>query len=217
MAAVAKRSPSGLYVARNTDEAKRVTAELESYGVSAQHFPAIDVSPYERLSPEPEMLAQRQAALAALSTGTPTWLVTAPKALAAKLPLPETWRANLLTLSAPEATVLVGGLRVLGANYDGSNTGVFTERPGQLTNDFFVNLLELGTTWTKLDEGGHAFRGVTESGKTLIGSRVDLLFGSNSELRAVAEFYGTDDAPFVEHFVAAWQKVMELDRFDIKK
>jgi len=125
-------------------------------------------------------------------------------------------RANLLTLSAPEATVLVGGLRVLGANYDGSSTGVFTERPGQLTNDFFVNLLELGTTWTKLDEGGHAFRGVTESGKTLIGSRVDLLFGSNSELRAVAEFYGTDDAPFAEHFAAAWQKVMELDRFDVK-
>ncbi|MCL2514997.1 MAG: catalase/peroxidase HPI, partial [Microbacteriaceae bacterium] len=127
-------------------------------------------------------------------------------------------RANLLTLSAPEATVLVGGLRVLGANWDGANTGVFTDRPGQLTNDFFVNLLELGTEWSKLDEGGHAFRGQTADGRTLIGSRVDLLFGSNSELRAVAEVYGADDAAatFAADFAAAWQKVMELDRFDLK-
>jgi catalase-peroxidase len=127
-------------------------------------------------------------------------------------------RANLLTLSAPEVTVLVGGLRVLGANWDGSNTGVFTDTPGVLTNDFFVTLLDLGTTWTPLDEGGHAYRGTTAEGKTLIGSRIDLLFGANSELRAVAEAYAADDAKekFVTDFAAAWQKVMELDRYDIK-
>ncbi|HEY0247391.1 MAG TPA: catalase/peroxidase HPI [Gryllotalpicola sp.] len=127
-------------------------------------------------------------------------------------------KANLLTLSAPETVVLLGGLRVLGANWDGSSTGMFTETPGALTNDFFVALLELGTTWTPLDEGGHAYRGVTAEGKTLIGSRIDLLFGANSELRAVAEAYGADDAQekFVADFAAAWQKVMELDRFDVK-
>jgi catalase-peroxidase len=127
-------------------------------------------------------------------------------------------RANLLTLSAPEATVLVGGLRVLGANWDGSSMGVFTERPGVLTNDFFVNLLDMGTKWTPLDEGGHAYRGLTADGKTLIGSRIDLLFSANSELRALAEAYAADDASelFVREFAAAWQKVMELDRFDIR-
>ncbi|MFC4242513.1 catalase/peroxidase HPI [Gryllotalpicola reticulitermitis] len=127
-------------------------------------------------------------------------------------------RANLLTLSAPEATVLVGGLRALGANWDGSNLGVFGEGTGALTNEFFVTLLDLGTTWTPLDEGGHAYRGTTAEGKTIIGSRVDLLFGANSELRAVAEVYAQDDAKekFVADFAAAWQKVMELDRFDIR-
>ncbi|NNC13105.1 catalase/peroxidase HPI [Planctomonas sp. JC2975] len=128
-------------------------------------------------------------------------------------------RGNLLTLSAPELTVLLGGLRVLDTNWDGSETGVFTTRKGVLTNDFFVSLLDLGTEWTPLDEGGHAYRGVTAEGTTLIGSRVDLLFGSNSELRAVAEVYASDDAQqkFVEDFAAAWQKVMELDRFDLKR
>jgi catalase-peroxidase len=104
-------------------------------------------------------------------------------------------KANLLTLSAPEMTVLVGGLRVLGANWDKSSHGVFTDRPGTLTNDFFVNLLELGTTWKPLDPGSHAFSGTDASGKLRwTGSRVDLLFGSNSELRALAEVYACDDA-----------------------
>jgi catalase-peroxidase len=125
-------------------------------------------------------------------------------------------RANQLTLSAPEMTVLLGGLRVLGANWDDSSTGVFTRRLGALTNDFFVTLLDLGTEWTPLDEGGHAFRGVTADGSVIVGSRVDLLFGSNSELRALAEVYASDDAQqkLVADFIAAWQKVMELDRFD---
>jgi len=127
-------------------------------------------------------------------------------------------KANLLTLSAPETTVLVGGLRVLGANHDGSDVGVFTASPGALTNDFFVNLLETGTTWTPTSETAEMFTATTPSGQTWTGSRVDLVFGSNSELRAVAEVYGSDDAKekFVRDFVAAWVKVMELDRFDLQ-
>ncbi|MFJ6653210.1 catalase/peroxidase HPI [Microbacterium sp. NPDC091313] len=128
-------------------------------------------------------------------------------------------KANLLTLTAPQATVLVGGLRAIGANWDGSDYGVFTDRPGALTNDVFVNLLDLGTTWKPLDAGKHAFAGVKDgSGEHVgVGTRVDLVFSSNSELRALAEVYASDDAKekFVRDFVAAWQKVMELDRFDL--
>ncbi|WP_448231171.1 catalase/peroxidase HPI [Microbacterium lacticum] len=130
-------------------------------------------------------------------------------------------KANLLTLTAPEMTVLVGGLRVLGANWDGSPYGVFTERPGVLTNDFFVNLLDLGTTWKPLDPGSHAFAGTKDGSgeKVGVGTRVDLLFGSNSELRALAEVYASDDAAekFVRDFAAAWGKVTELDRFDLHR
>ena len=127
-------------------------------------------------------------------------------------------RANLLTLSAPEMTVLVGGLRVLGANYDGSAHGVLTDAPGTLTNDFFVNLLDLGTQWTPSSEGASTFEARDASGQVRwTGTRADLVFGSNSELRAVAEVYASDDAKdrFVSEFVAAWTKVMELDRFDV--
>jgi catalase-peroxidase len=128
-------------------------------------------------------------------------------------------KANLLTLTAPEMTVLVGGLRALGANWDGSEYGVFTERPGVLSNDVFVNLLDLGTTWKPLDPGSHAFEGRKDGSDELVGrgTRVDLLFGSNSELRALAEVYASDDATekFVRDFAAAWGKVTELDRFDL--
>ncbi|MFF3767541.1 catalase/peroxidase HPI [Streptomyces sp. NPDC001922] len=128
-------------------------------------------------------------------------------------------RANLLTLSAPELTVLVGGLRVLGANHQQSGLGVLTATPGSLTNDFFVNLLDLGTTWKATSEDAHTFEGrdaVTGEVKWT-GSRADLVFGSNSELRALAEVYASDDAKekFVNDFVAAWNKVMDLDRFDL--
>jgi len=130
-------------------------------------------------------------------------------------------KANLLTLTAPEMTVLIGGLRVLGANWDGSPYGVFTDRVGVLSNDFFVNLLDLGTTWTPLDPGSHAFAGVKDGSgeKVGVGTRVDLLFSSNSELRALAEVYASDDATekFVRDFVAAWTKVTELDRFDLHR
>jgi catalase-peroxidase len=124
-------------------------------------------------------------------------------------------RANLLTLSAPEMTVLVGGLRVLGANYDGSKHGVLTDRPGVLSNDFFVNLLDYDTEWKPTDESSTQF--VSGDG-VWTGTRADLVFGSNSELRAVAEVYASDDAngKFVRDFVAAWTKVMDLDRFDLR-
>ena len=128
-------------------------------------------------------------------------------------------KANLLTLTAPEMTVLVGGQRALGANWDGSEYGVFTERPGVLSNDVFMNLLDLGTTWKPLDPGSHAFEGRKDGSDELVGrgTRVDLLFGSNSELRALAEVYASDDAneKFVRDFAAAWGKVTELDRFDL--
>ncbi|MFE9557779.1 catalase/peroxidase HPI [Streptomyces sp. NPDC006692] len=127
-------------------------------------------------------------------------------------------KANLLTLSAPELTVLVGGLRVLGANHKQSQHGVFTSTPGALTNDFFVNLLDLGTTWKATSADENTFEGRDASGEVKwTGTRADLVFGSNSELRAVAEVYASDDAKekFVTDFVAAWNKVMNLDRFDL--
>ncbi|MFI5796537.1 catalase/peroxidase HPI [Streptomyces sp. NPDC051677] len=127
-------------------------------------------------------------------------------------------RANLLTLTAPELTVLVGGLRVLGANHAQSSHGVFTDAPGTLTNDFFVNLLDLGTTWSSTSSDQSTFEGRDASGEVKwTGTRADLVFGSNSELRAVAEVYASDDAKekFVNDFVAAWVKVSNLDRFDL--
>jgi catalase-peroxidase len=127
-------------------------------------------------------------------------------------------RANLLTLSAPEMTVLVGGLRVLGGNYRQSPLGVFTGTPGSLTNDFFVNLLDPGTTWQPTSQEAGTFEGRDTAGEVKwTGSRVDLVFGANSELRALAEVYASDNAreKFVHDFVAAWVKVMNLDRFDL--
>lgn len=127
-------------------------------------------------------------------------------------------RANQLNLSAPELTVLVGGLRVLGANVQGRTEGVLTDRVGTLSNDFFVNLLDLGTTWRPGD-GQDTFVGTGPQGESWTGTRADLVFGSNSELRAVAEVYASDDAgeKFVHDFVAAWAKVMDSDRYDVKK
>ncbi len=128
-------------------------------------------------------------------------------------------RAQLLTLSAPEMTVLVGGLRMLGANVGGSAHGVFTNRPGALTTDFFTNLLDMGTVWKATSEAGDTFEGRDRTSKDLkwTGTRVDLIFGSNSRLRALAEVYAQDDAQekFLRDFVAAWTKVMNLDRFEL--
>ena len=130
-------------------------------------------------------------------------------------------RANLLTLTVPEMTVLVGGLRVLGANFKDSKLGVFTDKPGRLTNDYFVNLLDMDTEWSPSSKDDETYVGKDRStGKQKwIGSRVDLIFGSNSQLRAVAEVYAEDDAKekFARDFAAAFSKVMDLDRFDVKK
>jgi catalase-peroxidase len=129
-------------------------------------------------------------------------------------------KADMLTLSVPEMTVLVGGLRALDANVGNAKHGVFTERPGVLTNDFFVNLLDLNVTWSKSadDESVYEGRDLASGELKWTGTPVDLIFGSNSELRAVAEYYATGDAQesFVKDFVAAWNKVMELDRFDLQ-
>jgi catalase-peroxidase len=128
-------------------------------------------------------------------------------------------RAQLLTLTAPEMTVLVGGMRVLNANFGQSQQGVFTKRPETLTNDFFVNLLDMRTTWKAASEDEEVFEGRDRATGELkwTGTRVDLIFGSNSQLRALAEVYGSEDSQekFLHDFVAVWNKVMNLDRFDL--
>ncbi|MCU0943577.1 MAG: catalase-peroxidase, partial [Hydrogenophaga sp.] len=126
-------------------------------------------------------------------------------------------KAQLLTLSAPEMTVLVGGLRVLGANHGGSKHGVFTQRPGQLTPDFFVNLVDMSTAWKPVGDNAYEGRDRKTGAVKWTATRVDLAFGSNSQLRALAEVYAQNDntAKFVRDFVAAWTKVMNLDRFDL--
>jgi catalase-peroxidase len=129
-------------------------------------------------------------------------------------------RAQLLTLTGPELTVLIGGLRVLGVNHGDSNHGVLTRRPGTLTNDFFVNLLDMGTVWKPTSDTKELFDGRDrKSGAARwTATRADLIFGSNAQLRALAEVYGSADAhkKFIEDFVAAWSKVMDLDRFDLQ-
>lgn len=128
-------------------------------------------------------------------------------------------RAQLLRLSAPEMTVLVGGLRVLGANVGGSQDGVLTHRPGQLTNDFFVHLLDMGTVWAPTGDNAYAGSDRRIGAPKWTATRVDLVFGSNAQLRAIAEVYAQADngAKFVRDFVAAWAKVMNLDRFDLRR
>jgi catalase-peroxidase len=127
-------------------------------------------------------------------------------------------RGQLLTLSAPEMTVLVGGMRVLNTNAVGCKHGVFTDRPETLTNDFFVNLLDMGTVWKPAAEGVYEGRDRSTGAVKWTGTRVDLIFGSNSELRAIAEVYACNDSKekFVKDFAAAWNKVMNLDRFDLR-
>jgi catalase-peroxidase len=128
-------------------------------------------------------------------------------------------KAQLMTLTAPEMTVLVGGLRVLNANAGQSQHGVFTKRPEALTNDFFVNLLDMSTVWKAVPDSKYVFEGRDRNTQEVkwTGTRVDLVFGSNSQLRALAEAYGQSDTQekFVRDFVAAWTKVMNADRFDI--
>ncbi|WP_318173632.1 peroxidase family protein, partial [Pseudosulfitobacter pseudonitzschiae] len=128
-------------------------------------------------------------------------------------------RTQLLNLTAPEMTVLIGGLRVLGANHGDSKAGVMTDRPGQLTNDFFVNLLDMNIRWNASNDAQSAFEGTDANSGEVVwtGTRADLVFGSHAQLRALAEIYGQDDAGprFVRDFIAAWTKVMNADRFDL--
>ena len=126
-------------------------------------------------------------------------------------------RAQLLGLTAPEMTVLIGGLRVLGANAGGSKHGVFTKKPGKLTNDFFINLLDMSTTWSPAGDNVYEGRDRKTNALKWTGTRVDLIFGSHSQLRAFAEVYASLDAKetFVRDFVAAWAKVMNADRFEL--
>ena len=128
-------------------------------------------------------------------------------------------KAQLLNLTAPEMVVLVGGMRVLNTNFDNSKNGVFTKKPETLTNDFFVNLLDMNTTWKEVSKEEDLFKGRNRKTKKVkwIGTRFDLIFGSNSQLRALAEVYACDDSnpKFVKDFVSAWTKVMNLDRFDL--
>jgi catalase-peroxidase len=129
-------------------------------------------------------------------------------------------KAQLLQLSAPQMSVLVGGLRVLGANFNNAQHGVFTKAPGTLTNDFFVNLVDINTVWKPVDADAYVFEGRDRKSGAVkwTGTRVDLVFGSNSQLRAIAEVYAQSDATqkFVNDFAAAWAKVMNADRFDLK-
>jgi catalase-peroxidase len=128
-------------------------------------------------------------------------------------------KAQLLTLTAPEMTVIIGGMRALNANFEGSAFGVLTNRPGVLGNDFFVNLLDMATEWKPTSPDEQSFEGRDRKSGELkwTANRVDLVFGSNSQLRALAEVYACADAErkFIDDFVAAWVKVMELDRFDL--
>ena len=130
-------------------------------------------------------------------------------------------KAQLLTLTAPEMTVLIGGMRALNANYDNSKNGIFSDKKDQLTNDFFVKLLDMGTVWKAKDESNEVFEGRDSKTNQIkwTATRADLIFGSNSELRALAEVYASSDAKnkFISDFIAAWTKVMNLDRFDLKK
>lgn len=130
-------------------------------------------------------------------------------------------RACLLTLNAPQMTVLVGGLRAMGATWDGGSLGVLTSRPGVLSNDYFVNLLDMGTRWQPTDDTEETFEGRDRADGSLrwTASRVDLAFGSNSQLRALAEVYAADDGlpAFIDAFVKAWVTVMEADRFDLHR
>ena len=130
-------------------------------------------------------------------------------------------RAQLLTLTAPEMTVLIGGMRVLNANYNNSKDGVFTEREECLTNDFFINLLDMDTVWKPTSEDSDRFEGRDRETDKLkwTASRVDLIFGSNSQLRAIAEVYACDNnkEKFLSDFISAWNKVMNADRFDVER
>ncbi|MEZ4867345.1 MAG: catalase/peroxidase HPI [Caldilineaceae bacterium] len=191
-------------------------AAVEQAAQKGGHNVTVPFTPGRMDASQEQTDVESFAPLEPSAEGFRNYLNTQYKTLAEKLLVD---RAQLLTLTAPEMTVLVGGLRVLNTNADGSQHGVFTDRPETLTNDFFVNVLDMSTQWQPTSEANDVFEGRDRATGELkwTGTRVDLVFGSNSQLRALAEVYGSDDAQqkFVRDFVAAWNKVMNLDRFDL--
>ena len=191
-------------------------AAVEHAAKQAGHDITVPFTPGRTDATEAQTDAASFAALEPLADGFRNWVRADVAGNAAELLID---RAQLLTLSAPELTALVGGLRVLGANTDGAAHGVFTQRPGVLSNDFFVNLLDMGTAWRRTEGDPHVLEGRDRNTGTprWTGTVVDLLFGSNAQLRAIAEVYAARDAEgaFVRDFIAAWSRVMNLDRFDL--
>jgi catalase-peroxidase len=192
-------------------------AAIEQAGRAAGHAIEVPFSPGRTDASQEQTDAESFAVLEPIADGFRNYQKARYSVPAEELLLD---KAQLLTLTAPEMTVLVGGLRALSANVGQSAHGVFTQRPGTLTNDFFVNLVDMGTEWTPVSEAADLFEGRDRATGALkwTATRVDLVFGSNSQLRALAEVYAQDDAKekFVRDFVAAWHKVMNLDRFDLK-
>jgi catalase-peroxidase len=192
------------------------SAAVEVAAKRAGHDVQVPFSPGRMDATQEQTDVQSFAVLEPAADGFRNYLGKGRESLAAELLLD---KANLLTLTAPEMTVLIGGLRALNANFGHSEDGVFTKRPGTLSNDFFVNLLDMKTKWQKSATSEGVFEGRDRATDELkwTGTVVDLVFGSNSQLRALAEFYACGDAQqaFVRDFVAAWSKVMNLDRFDL--
>ncbi len=192
-------------------------AAVEKAAKDAGHDVTVPFTPGRGDASQEQTDVEAFAVLEPLWDGFRNYLKAAPYGVSTEELLVE--KATLLTLTAPEMTVLVGGMRALGANAGGTKHGVFTSRPGTLTNDFFVNLLDMGTTWKKVSESEELYEGSDRASGTAkwTATRADLIFGSNSQLRAIAEVYACADAKakFVTDFVAAWNKVMNADRFDL--
>jgi catalase-peroxidase len=191
-------------------------AAIEKAALAAGHHVTVPFTPGRTDASEAQTDVASFAVLEPMADGFRNYKKKGQQAAAEELLID---KAQLLTLTAPEMTVLVGGMRVLGATYNGSNSGVLTNRPQLLTNDFFVSLLDMNTTWKKSSEDENTFEGMDRrtGAKQWTASRVDLIFGSNSELRALSEVYACEDGEkkFVDDFVAAWNKVMNLDRFEL--
>jgi len=191
-------------------------AAVEAAAKKAGYDVSVPFTPGRTDATQEQTDAESFAALEPQADGFRNWQ---PKDYATSAEAMLVDRAQLLTLSAPEMTVLVGGLRVLGTNADGSNHGVFTNRKGALTTDFFAKLVDMGTVWRPVPDAPGLYEGRDRAtgAVTATGTRVDLVFGSNSQLRALVEVYAQNDgsAKFVADFVAAWTKVMNLDRFDL--
>ena len=190
-------------------------AGVESAAAAAGHVVEVPFTPGRTDATEAQTDVASFAVLEPQADGFRNWRRSALRVAPEEMRL---GRAQLLTLGAPEMTVLVGGLRVLGANVDGAREGVFTDRLGRLSNDFFVNLVDMGIAWTPVGENAYEGRDRRSGALKWTATRVDLAFGANSQLRALAEVYAQGDAreKFVRDFVAAWTKVMNLDRFDLR-